>query len=150
MLLIAAAGYIYYKRKISPDFPGLPQGLTHLDGHAFERASIQNKYLVVSYFQTWCRDCITEIPSLKKLEKSVGKDRLMILLISDEPPEKLQRFTLRFEPGIPVLHSPSLLKDLGIYVYPSTFLVSPQGEILLKKLEGYDWSSDEVAAAIKP
>ena len=33
--------------------------------------------------------------------------------------------------------------SLGVHVYPTTYLLNKKGEVVLSKLEGYDWSQEK-------
>jgi hypothetical protein len=60
--------------------------------------------------------------------------------------EKQNSFRSRF-PSNKILYTQSQksLADLGIHVYPTTFLLNKKGEVIKTKLEGYDWSVEKNA-----
>ena len=132
--------------------PELPIGKTTLlkaDGSQLETNNIKQPYLLISCFQSWCGDCIRESPSIKALQEKVGEEKLAVLLVSDEDWGKINRFSQLSKTGLPVYQSNKSLNELGVRVFPSTWLLGPERKILLAKLEGYDWNSAEVQALIQ-
>lgn len=123
--------------------------LTHLDGKNFDKKSLKNKVVIISFFQTWCGDCVKEQPDLQKLKQKFG-GKLEILMISDEPAELIAQFKDRFQSPLSFYHSSLHLKtDLEIRAYPTTYLFNQKGEVEIKKVEGIDWYTPEIIAKIE-
>ena len=151
-LLIAGlffTGYTFYKNIMSPDFPGLEMDLQDINGKKFDRNSLNGKYILVSYFKSWCGDCIREIPSIRLLQTKVGEENLAVVFISDEADSKISAFRQRFGAELEILKTNIPFKNLGIHAYPTTFLLDPNGKILMQKQEGFDWSKVEVLEKVK-
>lgn len=104
---------------------------------------------VVACFQTWCSDCIKEIPLLAEMRQMVGSDRINVLLISDEPFDKLVRFAGAYGDDIQIAQATFGFKASGIDVYPTTFLLNKDGEIVLEKFEGWNWTNPETLELIR-
>lgn len=102
------------------------------------------KVVIVSCFQTWCSDCAGETPVLNSLAGNLNPDNFIIIYITDEGSDKLQSFRARFaSDNILFTFSKKSLASLGIHVYPTTFLLNKKGEVVITKLEGYDWLREE-------
>jgi thiol-disulfide isomerase/thioredoxin len=122
--------------------------LLNLDSSKAAQNLGKNKILIVSYFQTWCGDCVKEQPQLQQLKQRYN-DTLEILMVSDEPLSKIAAFKARFQSGLNFYHSTQKLKaDLGVSAYPTTYLLDKKGKILLKKVEGIQWYTPEVLTLI--
>lgn len=106
------------------------------------------KWKLVACVQSWCKDCILEVPGMKALEDQVGKERLEVVLISDEDSSKRARFEELTGRLFKVQASEVPFKLQGIFVYPTTWLLDPEGKKVLIHQEGYDWSSPEVTRLI--
>jgi thiol-disulfide isomerase/thioredoxin len=150
---LLAAGLIFLANQVRNYYhnPELPLGKTRFfreDGSEWFMEKPSGKYLLISCFQSWCRDCIKEAPSIAALQKSIGKDRLEIVLVSDEDASKVQRFGELIQQEMPLFRSEKSFSELGIRVYPSTWLLRPDRKIILTKTEGYNWDSPEVHALI--
>ncbi len=102
------------------------------------------KVVIVSCFQTWCRDCAKETPNLNQLAANLDSKDFQVIYITDEGNEKLAVFRSRL-PSDKILFTVSRksLADLGIHVYPTTFLLDKKGKVVKTKLEGHDWLKEE-------
>ena len=132
-----------------PDMPLNHVELTSETDEKLKTATINQPFLLVSYFQSWCRDCIQEAPSIEALQQSVGKEKLEVILISDEDWPKIKRFSSLTNTNLPVYQSGTSLEDLGIHVYPTTWLLGPDRNVIMVKQEGFDWNSEEVIKLIQ-
>jgi len=104
----------------------------------------KGQVIFVSFFQTWCGDCAKETPILNKLAQNINSPKLKIIYITDEPYSKIISFKNRFDSNhITFMQSTKPLIDLGIHVYPTTFLIDENGNVLKTKLEGYNWLNEE-------
>jgi len=139
----------YLKHTVVPPFPAFEHPMTTLDEKLVNIKDSQSDYYLVSYFQTWCGDCVRELPSIVDLSRQVPENKLSIFMISDEPIDKISLFKVRFYAELNFYQSATALKELGVNVYPTTYLVDRKGRILMSKLEGYDWASEEVLNLIK-
>ena len=105
---------------------------------------LKGQVAIVSFFQTWCRDCLEEIPAFNELAATVNSPRFKILCISDEDKDLINAYQNRFTSGnILFAHSTKNLESLGIHVYPTTYLLNKNGEVILSKLEGYNWALEK-------
>jgi thiol-disulfide isomerase/thioredoxin len=101
---------------------------------------LKGNVVIVSFFQTWCGPCAGEIPVFNELATNFNSPELKILYISDEDTSLINAYQKRFNAAnIFFAHSPKSLASLGIYVYPTTYLLNKRGMVINSKLEGYDW-----------
>lgn len=153
LLVLAAllfAGRKLYVRFIAiPDLPVQTTVLTDRSGTQYDLRTDKHPYILISYVQSWCRDCIREIPSMLQLQKEIGKDKIQVVLISDEPKEKIDQIEKRFDGAITVFKSDKSMNDMDIHVFPTTFLMGSDRKILLVKKEGFDWNGVGVRALIR-
>jgi peroxiredoxin len=143
-------GAWFYKAYKMP--PKLDTKISELVGENGSPANISDyrgKYVLVSYFQTWCGECIQELQSMNALQAKVGKNRIQIMLISDEPLEKIKRFKEKYCKTLDYYQSAKTLKDQNIRVFPTTFLLDPNGNVLLSKINSFEWDNTEVLRMIK-
>ncbi len=102
------------------------------------------KVLIVSCFQTWCRDCAKETPLLNQLAAKLPRENFQVIYITDENNARLEAFRRRLDAGnILFTISTKSLASLGIHVYPTTYLLDKKGNVVLTKLEGYNWLEEE-------
>jgi len=71
----------------------------------------KGKYIFIDFWATWCKPCIAEIPSLKKMEEKFKDKNIVFLSISidnQKDVEKWKKFITDNE-----LHGPQLIGDNG-------------------------------------
>jgi len=115
--------------------------LEDLKGNSVNLADYSGKVLFISFWATWCPPCRAEMPSIQKLYDSYG-DRLAILLITNEERGKVERFLDESEYNLPVYFQRSTTSGiLDIQSYPTSFLISEKGEVLVHKKGAANWNS---------
>ena len=107
---------------------------------------LRGNVVIVSFFQTWCGPCIQEMYVFDELLASVNSSNFKILCISDEDKDRINTLQNRFTPNkLMFAHSIKSLASLGIHVYPTTYLLNKNGEVIQSKLEGYNWVLEKEA-----
>ena len=137
---------IYHRFIANPELPVETTVLTNGTGAQYDLRKDTHPYILISYVQSWCGDCIREIPSMVELQKEIGTGKIQLVLISDEPREKIMRIEKRFDGAISVYQSAKPMSDMNIHVFPTTILLGPDRTILMVKKEGFDWNGEEVKA----
>ncbi|MEO6902198.1 MAG: TlpA disulfide reductase family protein [Bacteroidia bacterium] len=148
VLILIIIGYFYKKYKTVPSLPTYQHTLLNEKGEQINLTEFKGTYLLVSYFQTWCGDCIEELASIDALQSKVGKHKLSILMISDEPFEKIMRFKEKYCKTLDFYQTSKNLRQQKISVFPTTYLLNDKGEVIMSKLNVFDWDSEEVIAKI--
>jgi thiol-disulfide isomerase/thioredoxin len=109
-------------------------------------SNFKGKVVIISCFQTWCNACAAETPLLNELAAKINNEKFKILYVTDEGNHKLASFRKRLaSENIIFLYTQQKLANLGIHVYPTTFLLNKNGELIKTTLEGYDWQQEETA-----
>jgi thiol-disulfide isomerase/thioredoxin len=146
IILAAAWGIMWYIRKtIVPKmkFQTIELLLTGNNTKTSINA-LKGDVVIVSFFQTWCGPCIQEMQIFDNLLVSVNSPGFKILCISDEDTGRINMIQSRYTAGsILFAHSAGSLASLGIHVYPTTYLLNKKGEVILSKLEGYNWAIEK-------
>ncbi len=114
---------------------------------------INNKYLLINFWATWCSPCRKEMPALQQLSNELDKNKFLVLGISiDEDKNLMQEFLLQHKIYFNNLHDPKQVlatQQLNIQGYPETFIVSPDG-IIIKRITGeQNWNSEKKRAMMK-
>ncbi len=111
----------------APDFT-----LTDIVGKEHKLSDYRGRNVLLTFWATWCRPCLEEVPSLRALRSMIGEDKLMILAISNEPAERVKRFAQIRQLNYTVFSHDTLLmgrpynQTMGI---PTSFFIDPQGKI---------------------
>lgn len=108
----------------------------------------KGKWVIVNYWATYCAPCVKELPELKKIAHRYRGRAVVLGMDAGETPHHQMRRFMR-QKGINYTVAPtqdSTMFSLGlIYGVPTTYIVSPQGQIVdvhmgaitAAQLEGY-------------
>jgi thiol-disulfide isomerase/thioredoxin len=114
--------------------------LEGIDGSNQQLSDFKGKWLVVNYWATWCPPCIEEMPELQSFHDEYEKRDAMVIGINTELVGKNQLLGFLDDYFItyPVYTSPPIQESaLGaIPGLPTTFLVSPQGNVVARQVGG--------------
>ena len=113
-------------------------------GERVSLESIRGKATIQAYFQTWCSDCIREIPTLIQLKEKLNNPDVKIIMVTDESIEKVNKFKKRF----PLFKqsyfiAEKSMRELDIKKFPTTVLLDRKGNVKLVTYEGHDWSNEQ-------
>jgi len=129
----------------------LPLELMDADGKRFVRASYEGKVTVINFWATWCPPCIEEIPSLNNLRKVMQDKPFELISVNyAESRERVSAFLERVNVHFPVLLDTDgrVSADWNVLVYPSTFVIGPDGKIRYGVNAAIYWDSPEVLEKI--
>ncbi|MGD0075582.1 MAG: TlpA disulfide reductase family protein [Candidatus Binataceae bacterium] len=127
--------------------------LQDLDGHHVTLESLRGKVVFLNVWATWCGPCREEMPSMETLFNKYKnrKDFVMLAISQDQMGRDVvapyvQKYGYHFE----VLLDPDnrIGDAYGITGVPETFIIDRKGRIVAHHMGSFDWSRDEVSAAI--
>ncbi|MDT8404933.1 TlpA disulfide reductase family protein [Sulfuriflexus sp.] len=124
-----------------------PINLPDVNGQRFLRQDYRGKVTVVNFWATWCPPCVEEIPSLNRLRQAMqGKDFELVSIDYTEDKQDIEKFLQRVNVDFPVLldSDGKVAASWGVLVFPSTFVIGPDGRIHYGVNGGIIWDSPEV------
>lgn len=114
--------------------------LKGIDGSIQQLSDFKGKWIVVNYWATWCPPCIEEMPELQSYHDDYEKRGAMVIGINTElvGKDQLLGFLDDYFITYPIFTSPPIQESAlgGIPGLPTTFLISPQGEIVARQVGG--------------
>lgn len=99
-------------------------------------ADFRGRYVVLNFFASWCVPCEQEHPELVRFQQrhaGAGDATVVQVLYNDKPGPARQFFRERGDGGWPVLidEQGQFALDYGVTGPPETFLIDPQGIVLV-------------------
>jgi cytochrome c biogenesis protein CcmG, thiol:disulfide interchange protein DsbE len=115
----------------------------------WEAAKFDGKLLVLNFWASWCQPCVDETPSLSQLASEFGPKGLVVLGVSVDRDEKAYNaFLQKFHPAFLTVRDSKLHEQYGTYMYPETYIISPDGKVLQKFAEEVDWNDPKITQYI--
>jgi peroxiredoxin len=117
----------------APDFT-----IEDLDGDNFTLSELlENGPVVISFWATWCKPCIRELPHLQEMYNTYRDRGFSMLAISVDSPRSLSKvksfikghnytFTVLLDPNKDVS------RKFNAHLFPYTFVINTEGEIVYK------------------
>ena len=109
--------------------------LIDADGQKIPFSSFEDQVVFINFWATWCPPCVAEMPDIQGLYEEVDKSDVAFVMISlDDSFEKAKNFVERKEFDFPIYQLASPLpKVYESSAIPTTYVISPQGEIVVAK-----------------
>ena len=113
------------------------------EGKMLDVQELKGKTIFINYWATWCAPCVAEMPSINALYEKVKDDpKIVFLMISvDREMRTANGWVKRKGFSFPIYKETAPTPDVyETGVVPSTFVVSPEGKIVVAKtgLANYD------------
>ena len=121
-----------------------------LDGNSLEVSGLKGKVIFLNLWATWCPPCVAEMPSIQKLyEKYKDNKEIVFLIVSNEKPAPVEKFMTKKGYTFPVYLNKFKMPEAFITKnIPTTFVISKEGEIIVKEVGSVNWASDETIEII--
>lgn len=122
--------------------------LEDMEGNKHAFSEFKDKAIFLNFWATWCPPCIAEMPSIQRLYNEYGEN-LIFVLASNEDKETLEAFLNKKEYTLPVYQLKSKVPDVfASRSIPASFLISPEGKVLMKKQGAARWDGKKVKALL--
>ena len=134
--------------KLAPDFT-----LKDVNGKSYTLSQLRGKVVLVNFWATWCPPCRGEMPSMERLNALfAGKDFVLLAINAEEDGKDNVVDFLKENPHtFPVLldSETEIQRLYGVYQFPETFIVRPDGVIADRVIGAIDWESPQVISFLK-
>lgn len=152
ILVIAILGvvglYFYNKYNVAPTINIAKLDVIDQDTNKFDIQSLKGKKVIVSFYASWCPNCIVELKTLNSIKSQKLAD-VEVLAITDESIEKLVAFKTKTQYPFTFLTLTGQFPEIGINSIPVTYLLNTKGEIVYNNVGYVDWNDESTLTHLK-
>lgn len=115
-----------------------------LDGEQIEVEDFRRRPIFLNFWATWCPPCVAEMPSIESLYRRMGDAGVAFVLVSNERPQAVRDFAGRHDLTVPLYTAQDIPPALAPRAIPTTYLVSPRGEVVFEQTGSAGWDDESV------
>ena len=143
---------------ISPQSKRLEEKMQSMDfrmkdfsGNTLDFASLKGKVIFLNLWATWCPPCRAEMPNIHSLYNEVASEDIVFIMLSldknlKKVDEFMSKYDYQFEIYRPLSNLPDVFQTKSI---PSTFIISPHGDIVFQHEGMANYDTDEVKSFLQ-
>ena len=134
------------------DMAPLKIDLKTASGESFTREDFTGKVTLVNFWASWCGPCVEEIPALNRLREYMKDKPFELISINyAEKPEQIREFLNMVKVDFPVLldEDGSYSAKWNVLVYPATFVIATDGNIVYGVNGAIEWDSEEITGKLE-
>jgi thiol-disulfide isomerase/thioredoxin len=146
---VVIGAYYYSKYRMAPDIVAENILLSDKSARSFDFSELNDKNVLLIFFASWCGPCVQEMYYLEELKKELGIDDFRYVALSDEPYETIERFQLRTQSSFEFYRTVEKMKQLGIFTFPTAYIINKNGEIIFEHVGNYAWQKPETTEKIR-
>ncbi len=129
-----------------------PLMLEDLNGKRHDLADYRERVVLVNFWATWCPPCVREMPSMQRLkEKMAGKPFAVLALNMGEDEKTVRAFLKKLPVDFTILmdRDGAALKAWKIFVFPTSFVLGPDGMIHYGLYGELEWDTEEAVRVME-
>jgi peroxiredoxin len=138
-------GFIYLYRSVKPSSfgQGVQVGqnapefrLKSLSGEEVQFTGLREKPAIINFWATWCEPCELEMPMLQDRYERYSKEFDILAINFAEPITEVQSYVERLGLTFDILldETAAVQELYQVHGYPTTYIIDPQGKILVKHI----------------
>jgi len=111
--------------------------LTGLDGKSYALDGLRGHVVLLNFWATWCPPCRKEMPDMEKLYRQFEKQGLVVLAVSDEKRETVEKYLAERHYSFPILLDPDrkVNDTFSVEGIPKSFLFDRQGKLAAQAID---------------
>lgn len=152
VLFIAIAGliglYYFNKYKVAPKLEVTNLDISDSSGVKFDWNSLKNKPVIVSFYASWCGDCLKELKEINSIKNNKLAD-IPVIAITDESVDKLISFKNKKNYPFTFLKLNKSYSEIGIHSIPVVYLLNTKHEVVYEHIGYINWTDESTLNHLK-
>jgi thiol-disulfide isomerase/thioredoxin len=124
------------------DAPAPPFSVSDLRGQQQSPGMYLGKWVLLTFWGTWCGGCLEEIPALNYLNEKHSTEIVVLSVDINDSPEELRKFLRKHLVSYPVVlggsFDDSIARSYSVHSAPANVIIAPDGNIAFV---GYSYRS---------
>ncbi len=145
---LAAGLYFYNKYNVAPKIDMSKIEVVDSDTVLFDIRALKGKKVIVSFYASWCPNCITELKEINSIKSEKLSD-VTVLAITDESIEKMVNFKNNTHYPFTFVTLTNNFNTFGIFSIPTTYLLNTKGEVVYDNVGYIDWKDESTLEHLK-
>jgi thiol-disulfide isomerase/thioredoxin len=112
--------------------------LTDLRGQPVKLDQFAGKTVFISFWATWCKPCLQEMPSIQKTQHILREENIVFLFASEEASDQIEEFKINHDYNFTYLRVENL-EELNIVALPTTFIFNTDGQLVFNEMGYRKW-----------
>ena len=147
-LVLRPTVFVYQPSLLKQPIPlfttSLDWHLRTLNGDTCTLADFTGKPTIINYWASWCSPCLAEMGQFRSLYADYG-EKVNFLFITNEKRTDVAKFVKRKKLDLPVYLPIKRYPDqLSTSSLPTTFIVAPDGNIVMRKQGMAQWNGQKM------
>ena len=140
--------YVYNKYNVAPQIDISKLEIIDEASQKFDIKSLKGKKVIISFYASWCPNCIDELEVLNKIKNEKLAD-ITVLAITDESLEKLTSFKEKKQYPFTFLKLTKPFNDIGVFSIPTVYLLNTNNEIVYDNVGYINWEDESTLSHLK-
>lgn len=137
--------YQYQKYRVAPKADLASLACIDTNGNAIDLTNLKGRKTMLTFFATWCGDCLLEMKTLNEAKKTSLQD-VDVIAISDERMSKITSFMQKKNYPFTFLKLQTPFSNIHINAIPVTYLINVKGEVVYSKVGAINWNDPSIIA----
>ena len=155
-LLLAAAPSASEAQGVLQAWTGAPEAppleLKTVDGQPLALSDLRGRVVVVNFWASWCEPCVDEMPSMQRLRERLAGEAFEILAVNFQEGEpRIRAFLSKVPVTFPIVRDTDggVARAWKVRVFPSSFVVDPDGQLRYLLVGAIDWTAADVEKTLR-
>ena len=143
--LVLVLLFQYQKYRVAPKTDLAKLNCIDTTSKVIDLTALKGRKTLLTFFATWCGDCLLEMKLLNDIKKTSMRD-IDVIAISDERMNKICSFMQKKNYPFTFLKLQTAFANIQINAIPVTYLINTKGEVVYSKVGAINWKDPSVIA----